>query len=236
MVKLGKKNKSLWPWPSCQNQPRTLSFRATNTNHQSTNMFKTMNSIYSLDTNSSESPSFSTEDSSTSTSNIETMINLGLLKSERLFFEPGGESSSLLPKTTPSSSFRGSVVLSLESQNPYVDFRKSIEEMVEAHGLRNWDGLEELLCWLLKANDKTSHGFIIGAFVDFLVSIANFSNNNNIENINNNNSESNCSCSYNNELTCSSPLSLYTSSSSLTSSSSSLTSSSKGNIVAQSRD
>ncbi|XWS56049.1 hypothetical protein CRYUN_Cryun09bG0053300 [Craigia yunnanensis] len=57
----------------------------------------------------------------------------------------------------------------MESQDPYVDFRKS---MVEAHGLKDWEGLEELLCWYLRANGKGNHGYIVGAFVDLLVGLA----------------------------------------------------------------
>lgn len=61
--------------------------------------------------------------------------------------------------------------MSMESENPYEDFRKSMGEMVESHGVRDWEGLEELLGWYLRANWKKNHGFIIGAFVDLLVQI-----------------------------------------------------------------
>jgi uncharacterized protein (TIGR01568 family) len=60
----------------------------------------------------------------------------------------------------------------MESEDPYVDFRRSMEEMVESHGLKDWDCLEELLGWYLKVNGKKNHGYIVGAFVDLLVGIA----------------------------------------------------------------
>ncbi|PPR85168.1 hypothetical protein GOBAR_AA35523 [Gossypium barbadense] len=123
--------KSSWQWPSCH-QPRTLSFRTDN----NTTLFKTINSAY-LDAiiiaDENETPP--------SDDCLETVIRG--LRSDRLFFKPE------------------SVVLSMESRDPYVDFRESMEEMVEAQGLNDWEELEQLLCWYLKANGKCNHGFII---------------------------------------------------------------------------
>ncbi|XP_039045541.1 transcription repressor OFP15-like [Hibiscus syriacus] len=135
---------SSWPWPPCQ-QPRTLSFRAD------------------------ETPSEPGDDP------VETVIQ-GLVRSERLFFEPG-ETSSILQEAKPITSdeilpLKKSVVLSMESRDPFADFRNSMEEMVEANGLKGWEKLEELLCWYLKANGKAIHGCIVAAFVDLLVELA----------------------------------------------------------------
>ncbi|KAK6231909.1 Ovate protein family [Theobroma cacao] len=166
--------KSSWPWPSCH-QPRTLSFRTDDS------LFKTINSAYldaiieaetpeSWFSNSSESASFSTASDESRGDPVETVIRG--LRSERLFFEPG-ETSSILEEAKPSGlPFKESVVLSMESQDPFADFRKSMEEMVEAHGLKDWGGLEELLCWYLRVNGKSNHGYIVGAFVDLLVGLA----------------------------------------------------------------
>ncbi|URE40902.1 atofp18 ofp18 [Musa troglodytarum] len=60
----------------------------------------------------------------------------------------------------------------MESEDPYRDFRLSMEEMVVAHGLRDWERLEELLVWYLRVNGKKTHGFIVGAFVDLLAGLA----------------------------------------------------------------
>ncbi|XP_022744902.1 transcription repressor OFP13-like [Durio zibethinus] len=167
--------KSSWLWPSCH-QPRTRSFRTDDS------LIKTINSTY-LDaiieaetpdpwfSNSSESASFSTASDESGGDPVETVIRG--LRSERLFFEPG-ETSSILKEAKPSDGlpFKDSVILSMESEDPHVDFRKSMEEMVEAHRLKDWEGLEELLFWYLIANGKGNHGYIVGAFVDLLVGLA----------------------------------------------------------------
>ena len=72
-----------------------------------------------------------------------------------------------------SSPFKDSVAMALESDDPYIDFKRSMEEMVESRGLfDDWDCLEELLSWYLRMNRKMNHGFIVGAFVDLLVAFA----------------------------------------------------------------
>ncbi|XWS43364.1 hypothetical protein CRYUN_Cryun16bG0096800 [Craigia yunnanensis] len=204
--------KSSWPWPSCH-QPRTLSFRTDDS------LLKTINSTFldaiieaetpeSWFSNSSESASFSTASDESGGDPVETVIRG--LRSERLFFEPG-ETSSILEEAKPGTElpFKESVALSMESQDPYVDFRKSMEEMVEAHELKDSEGLEELVCWYLRANSKSNHGYILGAFVDLLLKLA---------------VSSTCipSCS-NCSHSPSSPLSFYTSSSSSSSEDSSTT-------------
>ncbi|XP_047977064.1 transcription repressor OFP13-like [Salvia hispanica] len=192
-----KNPKQPWQWPSCNN-PATLSFRASNDD-----VFKTVNSVFldtsdGLDTpdswftNSSEcaSTTFSTDDHSEENNNdnknkndkaLEMIIRDVRRSSERLFFEPGDTSSSILldkePETTKKAAeallpFEESVALAMESEDPYMDFRKSMQEMVETHGLEEWDRLEELLGWYLRMNSKQNHGFIVGAFVDLLVGTA----------------------------------------------------------------
>ncbi|KAG0525722.1 hypothetical protein BDA96_06G081300 [Sorghum bicolor] len=63
------------------------------------------------------------------------------------------------------------VVVTVESKDPYGDFRASMAEMVAAHGLRDWEALEELLAWYLKLNAKGVHAAIVGAFIDLLVTM-----------------------------------------------------------------
>jgi uncharacterized protein (TIGR01568 family) len=65
----------------------------------------------------------------------------------------------------------GAVVVTVESKDPYGDFGASMAEMVAAHGLRDWDALEELLALYLKLNAKDVHAAIVGAFIDLLVSM-----------------------------------------------------------------
>ncbi|XP_031285212.1 transcription repressor OFP15 [Pistacia vera] len=187
---------SSWPWPSCH-QPRTLSFRTNNNiiidnNTDTTKMFKTINSAYNLDlldhhhqttpesswfttTSDSAAASFSAaseQESRAVDSSVENVIKGLKSETERLFFEPGETSSILEEAKTAGFPFKKSLVLSMESQNPYIDFRKSMEEMVEAHGLKDWEDLEELLSWYLRVNGKSNHGYIVGAFVDLLVALA----------------------------------------------------------------
>ncbi|KAF0889434.1 hypothetical protein E2562_024499 [Oryza meyeriana var. granulata] len=65
-----------------------------------------------------------------------------------------------------------SVAVAVDSEDPYRDFRASMEEMVAAHGLRDWEQLEELLSWYLRVNGKHNHPLIVGAFVDLLLGLA----------------------------------------------------------------
>lgn len=75
-------------------------------------------------------------------------------------------------KKEPAAEAKGSaVVVTVESKDPYRDFRASMAEMVAAHGLRDWEALEELLAWYLKLNAKGVHAAIVGAFIDLLVSM-----------------------------------------------------------------
>ncbi|KAK3122484.1 hypothetical protein QOZ80_8AG0614280 [Eleusine coracana subsp. coracana] len=72
--------------------------------------------------------------------------------------------------------FGGATAMSVESQNPYRDFRESMEAVVMSHGgVKDWSWLEEMLGWYLRANGKSTHGLIVGAFVDLLVSLSNTS-------------------------------------------------------------
>ena len=170
-----KETKQSWQkWPSCKH-PKTLSFRGGD------DVIKTVNSVFfdpservetpeSWFTNSSETTSFSTESEGFDGESLEVVVRG--VRSERLFFEPGETNSILEEAKTGGFPFKESVVLAMESEDPYVDFRRSMEEMVESHGLKDWDCLEELLGWYLKVNGKKNHGYIVGAFVDLLVGIA----------------------------------------------------------------
>ncbi|XWS31558.1 hypothetical protein CRYUN_Cryun23aG0086500 [Craigia yunnanensis] len=70
---------------------------------------------------------------------------------------------------------KNSVAVPTFSPNPYMDFRRSMQEMVDARGLNdvkaNWEYLHELLLCYLALNPKDTHKSIIGAFADLLVSL-----------------------------------------------------------------
>ncbi|CAL9189549.1 unnamed protein product [Musa hybrid cultivar] len=162
---------SSWSWPSCK-QPKTSSFRDVDGDA----IYKTVNSVY-FDSNEScfsrsseEHESFSTVSEDSGGGSLETVVRG--VRSDRLFFDPGGASSILEEARASEPPFEGSVALAVESDDPHRDFRRSMEEMVTAHGLTDWERLEELLGWYLRVNGKTTHGFIVGAFVDLLVGLA----------------------------------------------------------------
>ncbi|TKW04314.1 hypothetical protein SEVIR_7G100600v4 [Setaria viridis] len=130
----------------------------------------------------------------------ETAVVRGV-RSERLFFEPAGaeflpkqeaapargknEAAAVVrvkdeesataaapDKNESAAEVKGvAVVVTVESKDPYRDFRASMAEMVAVHGLRDWEALEELLAWYLKLNAKGVHAAIVGAFIDLLVSM-----------------------------------------------------------------
>ncbi|PKA58326.1 hypothetical protein AXF42_Ash013832 [Apostasia shenzhenica] len=145
---------SPWPWASCSQRPKTHSFRA--------------------DALPESSEIFSPEPSELP----ESAAVLQGLRSDRLFFDPvypgGGSSSSssIMPEPAPPPEFRGGVAVAVESTDPYGDFRTSMEEMVESKGAADWEWLQEMLAWFLRANGKATHGFVVGAFLDLLVGLA----------------------------------------------------------------
>lgn len=124
------------------------------------------------------------------------------LASQRFFFSSPGHSNSLIECTTTKSEcnqqqhlslvegddngdkkknkvllFKGSVAVPTFSPDPYQDFRRSMQEMVEARPElmmdvnSNWNVLHQLLLCYLALNPKTTHNFIISAFSDLLISL-----------------------------------------------------------------
>ncbi|ESQ40387.1 hypothetical protein EUTSA_v10014455mg [Eutrema salsugineum] len=183
--------------PLCYNA-KTLSFRVGD------DMIKTVNSVFfdhnhhnvdSLEaetpeswfTNSSETASHSTEsDQDLDAESLEVVVR-GVVRSERLFFDPGVTSSILEEINEKSKSGSDSkskaaisvdtppiedisVAVAMESEDPYGDFRRSMEEMVRSHGelAKDWQSLESMLAWYLRMNGRRSHGVIVSAFVDLL--------------------------------------------------------------------
>ncbi|KAL9662795.1 hypothetical protein QQ045_027629 [Rhodiola kirilowii] len=104
--------------------------------------------------------------------------------SRRFFISSPGQSNSIIDYSGSSASssslesdtsiMKNSVAVRTFSPDPYADFRRSMEEMVEARAVgcgesNNWDYLHELLLCYLALNPKTTHKFIIGAFADLVV-------------------------------------------------------------------
>ncbi|CAF2047038.1 transcription repressor OFP18-like [Brassica napus] len=180
IISYSSSSSSSWPSPSCHQQsPKKIFFRA----------FFTVNKPKNV--NKPEPPSRSFSSSSTTTNimekprEIECIENVirGLKSSKRLIFERRGRSNSILEEVTKEEeeedapeeedSIEGFMLLSLKSNDPYLDFKKSMEKMVELHALHHdWRRLEKLLFLLLKVNVKTSHEYICAAFVDLLLNLA----------------------------------------------------------------
>ncbi|XP_075490588.1 transcription repressor OFP15-like [Primulina tabacum] len=157
-----------WQWPACVNNPKTLSFRA----NQNEDIYKTMNSAYLEFTESI--PDYSEGSFSYEGDNIDpSALIRGLRSSDRLFFEPGETNSILEEARTHDFPYKETVsILAMDSRDPFSDFRASMEEMVEAHGLKDWECLEELLTWYLRVNGRSNHGYVIEAFVDLLLHLS----------------------------------------------------------------
>lgn len=51
------------------------------------------------------------------------------------------------------------------SNDPFVDLRESILEMIENVGVRNWEEMEELIYCYVVLNSSEIHGFIVQAFL-----------------------------------------------------------------------
>ncbi|KAG8068509.1 hypothetical protein GUJ93_ZPchr0005g15634 [Zizania palustris] len=180
-----------WMWPSCKH-PKAYSFRSTSAaTAAAAAAAKTISSIF-LDSGESSfanssarmhqdcaSDSLSTEsDSSAAAEDMADAIVRGL-RSDRLLFEPRAPSSSILDKKPAraanddeDASFGGGVAVAFDSADPYEDFRASMAEMLTVHGVGDWDWLEAMLGWYLRANGKDTHAAIVAAFVDLVVSTA----------------------------------------------------------------
>ncbi|CAK8571924.1 unnamed protein product [Lathyrus sativus] len=116
--------------------------------------------------------------------------------SQRFFFSSPGSSNSLIEYTNTNCKpngikhekknnkkvekekvlFNGSVAVATYSPDPYTDFRRSMQEMVESRPelmdvRSNWNILHELLLCYLALNPKNTHKFILGAFADLLVTL-----------------------------------------------------------------
>ncbi|XP_027367483.1 transcription repressor OFP13-like [Abrus precatorius] len=186
LFKLAPPRSKHHPWQfflSCAQQNKTLSFRASEYDHDI--FFDPFESqVQTIDytwfTTSPESPSLFQTDSDQNYDGECLDMLVREVKSGRLFFEPGNNNtSSILENNNKAKvvggaplNFKESVLLlSMESEDPYSDFRKSMEEVVETHGVKDWKGLEELLSWYLRLNGKNNHGFVVLAFVDLLISL-----------------------------------------------------------------
>ncbi|KAJ0964320.1 hypothetical protein J5N97_029442 [Dioscorea zingiberensis] len=181
--------------PICMQEVKTNSFRAPPRDPIPINSSSFNSIYYTPSTITDMSSSFSSIDLSKELiylKNNDEVIdeNLGGLPeiiSGRFFFSPSisksimegakeeGEKTVLLealPERGRAPAFyEESVTVTVASDDPYRDFRASMEEMVVAHGLREWPRLQELLHCYLKLNEKKTHKVIVLAFMDLLMQL-----------------------------------------------------------------
>lgn len=108
-----------------------------------------------------------------SNSDLSEQLPVDAMANRRFFFTPCS-TKSIMAAEEESSEKAGfckeSVTLAMASEDPYMDFRSSMKEMVVAHELTDLSCLQELLHCYLRLNDKSTHRFIVLAFVDLLMS------------------------------------------------------------------
>ncbi|CAN0856872.1 Transcription repressor OFP12 [Linum grandiflorum] len=95
-----------------------------------------------------------------------------VLASQRFFFSSPGRSNSI-SDSHDKPPLEGGVAVNKYSPDPHTDFKKSMEEMIEARRRRRrideWDYLNQLLTCYLTLNPEHAHKYIISAFADIVV-------------------------------------------------------------------
>ncbi|XP_059644548.1 transcription repressor OFP14-like [Cornus florida] len=110
---------------------------------------------------------------------VESGSSSSLIMSEDMVGSSSTTNTSLNDSTRPSDVVKEEmgpedfIMVLTYSKNPYDDFRRSMQEMIEArlqhNGRADWGFMEELLFCYLNLNDKKSHKYILSAYVDMIV-------------------------------------------------------------------
>lgn len=85
-----------------------------------------------------------------------------------LFMRDGKEAGNYFLKTSMKMA-----KMALSSNDPYGNFKRSMEEMVEAYRISELPRLQELLRCYLALNQKKNHKVIVLAFLDLLADLNN---------------------------------------------------------------
>ncbi|XP_023548724.1 transcription repressor OFP12-like [Cucurbita pepo subsp. pepo] len=169
-------------------QPRSFSTAAT--------FISNYNSLYEVttsDSNSTSKPLFAPANDGADPETYVAVDFITAFTSHRFFFSSPGSSNSIIESTTTTAAestttslssddsagdddlmiFNNSLAIPTYSPDPYVDFRRSMQEMVEAREeiatatkKSRWEFLHELLLCYLALNPKTTHKHILKAFAD----------------------------------------------------------------------
>ncbi|XP_010249776.1 PREDICTED: transcription repressor OFP14 [Nelumbo nucifera] len=99
----------------------------------------------------------------------------GIGSSSTTFQDSTTESVTVSSETMGLNLPSDSIAVLTSSSDPYEDFRRSMKEMVEDrlhhHQTIDWEFMEELLFSYLNLNEKKSYKYILGAFVDMVVTL-----------------------------------------------------------------
>lgn len=109
------------------------------------------------------------------TANFEDMVTLSSTSTSSANGSPNHDSSIVFTNFNHVKLLGDSIVVLRHSPSPYGDFRRSMQEMVEARlqdlTTIDWDFLEKILFCYMGLNDKKSYKFILRAFVDLVVGL-----------------------------------------------------------------
>ncbi|KAG7025518.1 Transcription repressor OFP12, partial [Cucurbita argyrosperma subsp. argyrosperma] len=148
------------------------------------------NSLYEIATLDSNPFFVATNDGGDSDTHVAVDF-ITAFTSHRFFFSSPGRSNSIIESSTTTAAaaatatatkstnslssddllLNNSLAIPTYSPDPYIDFRRSMEEMVEAREemevvKSSWEFLHELLLCYLALNPKTTHKHILKAFAD----------------------------------------------------------------------
>lgn len=165
------------PLPISDSAPSTSASASASSSSNSA-LFKNFNTLYDpSDDSETLNPTSTSPTATTSEDDANPKDNdlCSAIASRRFFPACPGRSKSIIDSAAVSVYGIGSgVAVPTYSPDPYSDFRRSMEEMVEALGLderAHWARLHELLLCYLALNSKQTHKYIISAFADLLLGL-----------------------------------------------------------------
>ncbi|KAL1320249.1 hypothetical protein HN51_064968 [Arachis hypogaea] len=88
-----------------------------------------------------------------------------VISSKRFFFSSPSRSSSIIDQHI----IEGGVGVTKHSLDPYMDFRRSMQEMVHSRDTKDCEYLQQLLLCYLSLNHPHTHNYILAAFADLLL-------------------------------------------------------------------
>ncbi|XP_061376200.1 transcription repressor OFP12 [Gastrolobium bilobum] len=166
--------------------PSTKFHSNTTFNYHNHSLYDTNSSAYSTSKSTDDYFSSSSSSSSSDSMDLPPPDFASVFASQRFFFSSPGSSNSIIesPDTRPCNSHnnnnntlipRGGVRVPKYSLDPYVDFLRSMHEMIDSRQAldvrKDWDYLHELLLCYLALNPTHTHKYIVRAFTDIVVDL-----------------------------------------------------------------